>query len=58
MKQGTARVQCSCVHEQQDKLYGKGVRVANTTAKSDGVSVEVRCTVCKQTHRVTPDKVR
>lgn len=58
MKNGTALVQCSCKHEQQDKMYGAGVRVANATAKQDKDSVEVRCTVCGKTQRVSSSKVR
>lgn len=58
MKNGVARVLCSCENEFQDKRYGKGVRIANTTAKQDGTSTEVRCTVCGKLHRVSLDKVR
>ena len=29
----TAKVNCTCSHEVQDNLYGKGVRVANATEK-------------------------
>lgn len=58
MKFGTARVQCSCVSEQQDKICGKGIRVANATAKQDSTFVEVRCTVCNKIHRVSPEKVK
>ena len=38
---------CKCVHKEQDRLHGKGVRVANPTQaiKSDG-SAYTRCTVC------------
>jgi hypothetical protein len=38
---GTSMIRCTCRHEQQDAMYGKGVRVGNNTAKG-----EVRCTVC------------
>ncbi len=40
---------CSCNHEGQDKLYGKGRRVFNETKKPD----TYRCTVCKveKTHK-------
>lgn len=58
MKQGTSLVQCKCAHEYQDKQYGTGVRVANTTQKQDKDFVEVRCTVCKTVSRVNPSKVR
>lgn len=33
---------CSCVHQYQDNLYGKGNRVCNPM-KKDG---DCRCTVC------------
>ena len=34
--------QCSCKHEQQDKIHGKGNRVFNWSFKGDAG----RCTVC------------
>jgi hypothetical protein len=58
MKQGTALVQCKCVHEDQDKLHGPHIRVANTTQRQDKDFIEVRCTVCKTIHRVSPAKAR
>ena len=41
----TRRVHCKCDSAQQDKMYGKGVRIANRTAKGDA-----RCTVCGALH--------
>jgi len=35
---------CDCVHEFQDKTYGKNKRVFNPTLK-EGI---FRCTVCKK----------
>lgn len=32
---------CTCVHEEQDRLYGKNNRVCNPTFKKN-----LRCTVC------------
>lgn len=58
MKQGTVRVPCTCTHEFQDKAYGHGVRVANTTQKGDDKTTEVRCTVCKSTQRIADSKVK
>lgn len=58
MVNGTTKVLCSCSHHQQDEMYGKGIRVANATAKQDKDFVEVRCTVCSKIHRVHPSKVR
>lgn len=58
MKQGTAKVICQCTNESQDKLHGKQVRVANTTARQDKDFNEVRCTVCQKIHRVNPTQVR
>lgn len=59
MKQGTAKVTCTCKHEYQDQTYGLGVRVANTTKKTDDKAgkQEVRCTVCSKIHTVSQDKV-
>ena len=37
--------QCKCVSEQQDKLYGKHMRVWNPIGKSNQ-SEGFRCTVC------------
>lgn len=51
-KNGTAKVNCKCVNEYQDKKYGKGVRIANSTAKQDNTTGVVRCTVCSAEHRV------
>ena len=33
---------CTCKHEHQDRIHGKGNRVMNLTTKAN-----VRCTVCK-----------
>ena len=57
-KQGTAIVPCKCEHKQQDRMYGVGRRVANTTARHAPDFVEVRCTVCSTVHRARPEQVR
>jgi hypothetical protein len=49
----TARVLCKCASDFQDKTYGKGVRVANRTAKNYGESSDARCTVCGAVHQVS-----
>ena len=36
---------CTCSHEEQDKLYGKGRRVFNRMNPSSNIK-EWRCTVC------------
>jgi len=36
------KTKCTCANEYQDKQYGKGIRIANTTGKTN----TVRCTVC------------
>ena len=41
---------CSCKHEEQDELHGKGNRVFNPTTKDKGY----RCTVCEK--NITADK--
>lgn len=59
MKNGTAKVACSCTHTEQDKMHGVGVRVANSTQKNiDKDRTEVRCTVCGRLHQVSDSKVR
>lgn len=58
MKQGIAKIACKCTHDFQDKKYGAGVRIANTTAKQDGVNATVRCTVCKTPHQVPLGRVQ
>ena len=55
---GTAKVVCTCEHEQQDKLHGKSVRVANATQRTNENQVEVRCTVCKRIHKVNKGQVK
>lgn len=47
------RVICTCKHEQQDKMYGNQVRVANLCGKATvlGNSPAVRCTVCGALHK-------
>ncbi len=59
MKQGTAKVKCSCEHKAQDEMHGKGVRIANATAKQDdkGGTADVRCTVCSHVHKVRQSEV-
>lgn len=38
--------ECSCAHEFQDKLHGKGNRVHNSVGKGKEHGKEVVCTVC------------
>lgn len=59
MKNGTTKINCKCHHEQQDTIHGKGVRVANATAKQNLINktVDVRCTVCSAIHTVSDSKV-
>lgn len=42
-------VKCSCVHVSQDRLHGKGNRVANKCGSKTLVNM-CRCTVCGQQH--------
>lgn len=46
----TKIVKCSCSHKFQDKEYGYGNRVANTSAKG------ATCTVCSKTHGLSNAK--
>jgi hypothetical protein len=41
-------VKCKCTHEGQDKLYGKGMRLANRGASAD--KPVYTCTVCGVKH--------
>lgn len=42
---------CTCVHESQDQLHGKGNRVHNPAASKAGTSkTKWRCTVCGKEH--------
>lgn len=38
-------MKCLCSHEQQDQMYGKGMRIFNACAGK--TNVKYRCTVCK-----------
>ena len=41
----TVEKKCTCVHEYQDKVYGKGIRLFNVGTK------DAKCTVCgSKTH--------
>ena len=48
----TKVVQCTCRHEQQDKMYGKNGRVANETTRVSSTANKhtYRCTVCGREH--------
>lgn len=37
---------CTCAHESQDAIHGKGKRVKNPRKKAAGQKPEYRCTVC------------
>jgi len=41
VKEGCRILKCTCEHEFQDKVYGKGMRVHNINKKG-----EAACTVC------------
>jgi len=61
MNNGTAKIQCSCKHAQQDEMHGKGTRIANTLKKNQldkSTEIQVRCTVCGAIHRVDESQVR
>lgn len=38
---GTSRLACTCKHDFQDSVYGKGIRLHNVTKLG-----KFRCTVC------------
>lgn len=58
MAHGSIRSFCKCIHEYQDKLYGKNIRVMNATEKGSQDKIEVRCTVCKTVHTVNKSQVK
>ncbi len=37
---------CTCEHEAQDRIHGKGKRVFNSTLKGKAGPTVYRCTVC------------
>jgi len=40
-------VKCTCVHKEQDRLHGDGMRVANPLKPMKSMPItEYRCTVC------------
>lgn len=49
------KVQCQCkdgdAAKFQDEKYGKQIRQATVSKKGDGVTHDVRCTVCGTVHR-------
>lgn len=47
----TVEKACTCKSDFQDKTYGKGVRVFNTTEKES-----IRCTVCGREERTISNK--
>lgn len=42
---GTKILKCDCIHEYQDKLYGKGMRV-HTSGNPQSTRPKFTCTVC------------
>lgn len=54
----TVKHPCTCTHEWQDKEYGKGKRVMNSTAKQDKDFMDVRCTVCSKVHRLSHGQIK
>lgn len=49
-KQGTIILPCTCVDEQQDKMYGKGMRLHNVGGK---LNDQAYCTVCSPSQQRT-----
>jgi hypothetical protein len=43
-KEKTKKLPCTCSHEHQDLIYGKGIRLMNLRAGDAGY----RCTVCSK----------
>lgn len=55
-----AYVKCTCVHEQQDALHGKGIRLMNALKTKDPKDPrrEVRCTVCSKIHTIDVGRMK
>lgn len=49
---GTKIVKCSCLHTEQDKMYGKQNRLANHAPSKNSKPKRYRCTVCQREHEV------
>lgn len=47
--------QCTCKSDFQDRTYGKGMRLMNTTGTDDKVT-GYRCTVCGKEYRLSDVK--
>ena len=48
-KYGAVIIKCTCTNDFQDKVYGKGMRVANL-CKQKSTKIAKRCTICKKEH--------
>lgn len=54
--EGTRILRCTCKHEDQDKMYGHGMRVHNVCDKKASANHgKYYCTVCQPNHK---NKVR
>jgi len=49
-------MRCSCEHEFQDRLYGKGMRVFNQIKRSASHSNHARCSVCGVVKPISENK--
>ena len=47
---GTVMVACNCKSDFQDAVYGKGNRIANSSAAKDKAQRKHGCTVCGRMH--------
>ena len=47
MAEASKIMACGCTHQNQDELYGKGMRLWNRLGDSDSY----RCTVCGNTNK-------
>jgi len=46
MPDGTVVLQCTCKHDFQDQIYGKGMRLHNVSQGGTGKDKVAYCTVC------------
>lgn len=53
----TLKAACTCKHQHQDTLYGKGVRICTPIRNKNAMAPQQgRCTVCLKTHDIKSNK--
>lgn len=49
---------CTCQHDRQDSINGKGIRIFNMTKPTPGSNQSFRCTVCLKVVQVKCSEVK